>query len=91
MQQIHTYFFALAAKVEFSQRIASIIQNEFSTELTNRERDVYEIEERLHQALKWLHMLRYAIVSAFYNKKEVQVCNGNPSGPCYFQLHSYHL
>lgn len=60
------------AKVEFSQRIASIIQNEFSTELTNRERDVYEIEERLHQALKWLHMLRYAIVSAFYNKKEVQ-------------------
>ena len=75
--------------MEFSQRISSIIQKECSTELTNREKDVFEIEDRLHQALKWLHTLRYVIVSAFYNKKEVQVCNGNPHCTSYFRLHSY--
>jgi hypothetical protein len=82
---------AFAAKVEFSQRISSIIQKEFSTELTSREKDMHDIEDRLHQALKWLHMLRYAIVSSFYNKKEVQVCNGNPFGPFCFQFHLYQL
>jgi hypothetical protein len=91
MQQINTYCFTFAAKVEFSQQISSIIQKEFSMELANWEKDVHEIEERLHQALKWLHMLRYAIISALYNKKEVQVCNGNPCHSCYFQLHSFQL
>ena len=91
MQQIKTYCFVFAAKVEFSQRILSIIQKEFSTEFTNREKDVLEIEDRLHQALKWLHTLRYVVVSAFYNKKEVQVCNGNPHCTSYFRLHSYQL
>jgi len=89
VQQIKTYCFAFAAKVEFSHRISSIIQKEFSTELTSREKDVLEIEDRLHQALKWLHTVRYVIVSAFYNKKEVQVSNGNPHCTCYFRLHSY--
>jgi len=89
VQQIKTYCFVFLAKVEFSQRISSIIQKEFSTELTNREKDVLEVEDRLHQALKWLHTLRYVIVSALYNKKEVQVCNGNPHCTSYFRLHFY--
>jgi hypothetical protein len=63
------------AKAEFSQRISAIIEKEFSTELANREEDIHEIQKRLHQAQKTLHLLRYAIVSAFYNKKQVQVCN----------------
>lgn len=60
------------AKAEFSQRISAIIQKEFSTELANREKDVHEIQERLHQAQNTLHVLRHAIVSAFYNKRQVQ-------------------
>jgi hypothetical protein len=69
------------AKTEFSQRISAIIQKEFSTELASREKDVYEIQERLHQAQKALHILRHAVVYAFYNKRSVQVCNGSHFPP----------
>jgi hypothetical protein len=69
--------FLIVAKAEFSQRISAIIQKEFSTELSDREKDVHEIQERLHQAQKTLHILRYIIVSACYNKKQVQVSNGS--------------
>jgi hypothetical protein len=67
--------FAFPAKAEFSHRISAIIQKEFSSELASRDKDVHEIQERLHQAQKLMHVLRYVIVSAFYNKKQVQVCN----------------
>jgi hypothetical protein len=69
------------AKAEFSQRISAIIQKEFSTELASREKDVHEIQGRLHQAQKMLHVLRQAIVSVFYNKRQVQVCNGSRFPP----------
>ncbi|XP_069692593.1 uncharacterized protein D12 isoform X2 [Periplaneta americana] len=59
------------AKAEFSQRVSAIIQKEFGAELASRERDAHEIQERLHQAQKTLHMLRYVVVSTFYNKKQV--------------------
>lgn len=65
--------FLFPAKAEFSQRISSIIQKEFSSEIASREKDIHEIQERLHQAQKLLHMLRYVIVTTFYNKKQIQV------------------
>ncbi|KAJ9586306.1 hypothetical protein L9F63_020014 [Diploptera punctata] len=59
------------AKVEFSQRVCNIIQREFGSELAKREKEILELQERLQQAQKTLHMLRYVAVASFYDKKQV--------------------
>ncbi|PSN53604.1 YEATS domain-containing protein 2, partial [Blattella germanica] len=57
-------------RAEVSQRVYGIISREFGAELAKREKEVLEIQDRLQEAHKSLHALRFAVVSAFYNKKQ---------------------
>ncbi|EZA53024.1 YEATS domain-containing protein [Ooceraea biroi] len=56
-----------------ARKITAIVEKEFSLEIDLKEKEVLEIQERLHQALKIFHLLRYAIISNFYNHKQCQV------------------
>ncbi|CAL7933458.1 unnamed protein product [Xylocopa violacea] len=55
-----------------AKKITAIIEKEFSQEIDAKEKEVLEIQERLHKASKVLHLLRYVIVADFYNRKQCQ-------------------
>ncbi|XP_076763696.1 YEATS domain containing 2 homolog D12 [Xylocopa sonorina] len=55
-----------------AKKITAIIEKEFSLEIDAKEKEVLEIQERLHKASKVLHLLRYVIVADFYNRKQCQ-------------------
>lgn len=49
------------------------MEKEFSQEIDLKEKEILQIQERLHKALKIFHLLRYVIISNFYNHKHCQV------------------
>ncbi|XP_014607617.1 PREDICTED: uncharacterized protein LOC106788669 isoform X1 [Polistes canadensis] len=55
-----------------ARKITEIIEKEFSQEIDTKQNEVLQIQERLHKALKTLHLLRYVIITDFYNRKQCQ-------------------
>ncbi|KAK2576226.1 hypothetical protein KPH14_005595 [Odynerus spinipes] len=55
-----------------ARKITAIIEKEFSQEIDAKRNEVLQIQERLHKALKTLHLLRYVIITDFYNRKQCQ-------------------
>lgn len=68
----HQRIYEENARTSTARKITSIIEREFSEEINAKEKEVLEIQERLHRASKILHLLRYVIVSDFYNRKQCQ-------------------
>ncbi|XP_059614680.1 uncharacterized protein LOC132260521 [Phlebotomus argentipes] len=52
-------------------KIQEIIKKEFQLELVEREKEAFQIEDRLAKAKKQLHELKYAAVSSFYKSGEI--------------------
>ncbi|XP_017875538.1 uncharacterized protein LOC108622273 [Ceratina calcarata] len=68
----HQRIYEENARTSTARKITSIIEREFSEEINAKEKEVLEIQERLHRASKIIHLLRYVIVSDFYNRKQCQ-------------------
>ncbi|KAK0086651.1 hypothetical protein PV326_005484 [Microctonus aethiopoides] len=58
------------ARTNTSRKITAIIEKEFTREIDDKENEILLIQNRLNQALKILHLLRYVIITDFYNKKQ---------------------
>lgn len=61
------------ARISTARKITAIIEKEFSHEIASKEKEIFEIQNRLQRALKTLHLLRYVIVTDFYNKKQCKL------------------
>ncbi|XP_076292514.1 YEATS domain containing 2 homolog D12 [Lasioglossum baleicum] len=68
----HQRIYEENARNNTAKKITAIIEKEFSQEINTKEKEVLEIQERLHRASKALHFLRYVIVADFYNRKQCQ-------------------
>ncbi|KAG8039473.1 hypothetical protein G9C98_008116 [Cotesia typhae] len=55
-----------------TKRINTIIEREFDRSINEKEKEILLINDRLHEAIRTLSLLRYAIISEFYNRKECQ-------------------
>lgn len=60
------------ARANTANKIIAIVEKEFSKEIDDKEKEVLEIQNRLHKALKTLHLLRYVVITDFYNRKQCQ-------------------
>ncbi|XP_024873967.1 YEATS domain-containing protein 2 [Temnothorax curvispinosus] len=55
-----------------AKKITAIVEKEFSREIDLKEKEILQIQERLHKTLKIFHLLRYVIITNFYNRKQCQ-------------------
>ncbi|XP_050306072.1 YEATS domain-containing protein 2 [Anthonomus grandis grandis] len=53
-------------------KLKTIIQEEFDKELNVRKKQLEEVEEKIFKAQKLLHILRYVLVSTYYNNKSLE-------------------
>ncbi|XP_046423590.1 YEATS domain-containing protein 2 [Neodiprion fabricii] len=60
------------ARAHTANQIVTIVEKEFTKEIDQKEKEVLEIQSRLQKALKTLHLLRYVVVTDFYNRKQCQ-------------------
>lgn len=49
------------------------MEKEFSREIDLKEKEILQIQEKLHKTLKIFHLLRYVIITNFYNRKQCQI------------------
>ncbi|GJQ72736.1 hypothetical protein Trydic_g1392 [Trypoxylus dichotomus] len=61
-----------AEKTQCVDRIKAIIKREFQRELENREKQLELIQCRITKAAKTLHLLRYCLVTSYYNRNELK-------------------
>lgn len=59
-------------KTQCVDRIRSIIKREFQRELEHREKQLELIQRRITKSAKTLHLLRYCLVTSYYNRNELQ-------------------
>lgn len=64
------YFLEVTNNVEI---ITNIIKRDFQMEISKRQEDIHTIQKRLLKAEKTLHLLKYAIIKSFYDRKELKV------------------
>ncbi|XP_022908957.2 uncharacterized protein [Onthophagus taurus] len=62
-------------------KIKTVIRREFQKELETREKQLELIQQRLTKAAKSLHLLRYCLITSYYNKNEFQVSSSNEDVP----------
>ncbi|KAF7282460.1 hypothetical protein GWI33_002636 [Rhynchophorus ferrugineus] len=51
------------------EKIKNILQQQFDKELQERQKQLEEIEEKIFKAQKLLHIVRYVLISSYYNDK----------------------
>lgn len=61
------------SREERLNKIRAIVKREFQRELTAKEQEIMEIDNRIQLARKLLHRVRYAVVSHYYNKKGMEL------------------
>ncbi|KYN03579.1 YEATS domain-containing protein 2 [Cyphomyrmex costatus] len=71
--QVQQKIYEENARNTTAKKITAIIEKEFSLEIDLKEREILQIQERLHKALKIFHLLRYVIITNFYNRKQCQI------------------
>ncbi|XP_057321667.1 uncharacterized protein LOC130665349 [Microplitis mediator] len=67
------------ALINKTKRVNGVIEREFDKSIEEKEKEILLINDRLHEAIRTLSLLRYAIVSEFYNRKECQGASGSES------------
>lgn len=70
---INNTFLFFIARNTTTKKITAIVQKEFSQEIDSKEKEILQIQERLHKTLKIFHLLRYVIITNFYNRKQCQI------------------
>lgn len=65
--------FLFLARNTTAKKITAIVEKEFSREIDLKEKEILQIQERLHKTLKIFHLLRYIIITNFYNRKQCQI------------------
>lgn len=58
---------------EKTKKIREIINGQFQLELDNRRQQLDFIQQRINHAQKTLHMLRYVIITSYYNNPELEI------------------
>ncbi|XP_030746940.1 YEATS domain-containing protein 2-like [Sitophilus oryzae] len=53
-------------------KIKKLLQEEFDHELQERQKQLEEIEEKIFKARKLLHVVRYVLISSYYNNKALE-------------------
>lgn len=71
--------FEESARATTAKKIVDIVEKEFTKEIDQKEKEVLQIQNRLDEALRILHLLRYAVVTDFYNRKQCQASHINDS------------
>lgn len=61
------------ARNSTAKKITAIVEKEFSREIDLKEKEILQIQERLHKTLRIFHLLRYIIITNFYNRKQCQI------------------
>lgn len=75
------------ARANTANKIVSIVEREFSKDIDDKEKEVLEIQNRLHKALKTLHLLRYVVITDFYNRKQCQASQSQSTESKQTQIH----
>ncbi|XP_017769414.1 PREDICTED: YEATS domain-containing protein 2 [Nicrophorus vespilloides] len=60
-------------KSENIEKIKAIISNEFNKEIELRENQLEQIQNKITQGSKQLHLLRYVLVTSYYNNLDLQL------------------
>lgn len=63
-------------EVEKINKIRNIIKKEFAKELLAKEQDIDLIDQRMVEARRVLHRLRYAIVNSYYQNRKMVISEG---------------
>lgn len=71
--QIQQKIYEENARNTTAKKIIAIVEREFSQEIDLKEKEILQIQEKLHKALKIFHLLRYVIITNFYNRKQCQI------------------
>ncbi|KAF4526713.1 hypothetical protein B566_EDAN015683 [Ephemera danica] len=58
------------ARTNSCDKIRRIIRNQFGSELRQREEQLVECQDRLHQARQALQLLRYLVVTSYYHRSQ---------------------
>ncbi|KAK9874989.1 hypothetical protein WA026_005804 [Henosepilachna vigintioctopunctata] len=54
------------------QKFKEIITEEFNKDLSNRQNQIEDIEQQIYKTQKLLHLLKYVLISSYYNRKELE-------------------
>ncbi|KAL3276558.1 hypothetical protein HHI36_011932 [Cryptolaemus montrouzieri] len=54
------------------EKVKEILNEEFNKELSQRQNQIEYIEKQIHKTQKLLHLLRYVLISSYYNRKELE-------------------
>ncbi|XP_077291942.1 YEATS domain containing 2 homolog D12 [Arctopsyche grandis] len=68
-----------------SEKIKTVVKREFQNEIENKQESLLIIDERLLEARKLFHRLRYAIVNSFYNSKKFELTDDDIKKEVSFQ------
>lgn len=71
-KQYHCLFH-FPARNNTARKITAIVEKEFSQEIDQKHKEILQIQEKLHKCLKILHLLRYVIITNFYNNKQCEL------------------
>ncbi|XP_044756211.1 YEATS domain-containing protein 2-like [Coccinella septempunctata] len=58
------------------EKLKEILNEEFNKDLVERQNQLEQIEKQIHKTRKLMHLMRYVLISSYYNKKELEY-NGN--------------
>lgn len=58
------------------EKLKEVLNQEFNKDLAERQNQLEQIEKQIHKTKKLLHLMRYVLISSYYNKKELEY-NGN--------------
>lgn len=59
------------------EKLSHIIKEDFDKELNKRQKQLEEIEEKITKAQKLLHLVRYVLITSYYNKKSLEYSGSN--------------
>ncbi|XP_029165953.1 YEATS domain-containing protein 2 [Nylanderia fulva] len=71
--QVQQKIYEENARNTTARKITAIVEKEFGKEIELKEKEILQIQERLHKALKTFHLLRYLIITKFYDRKQCQI------------------
>ncbi|KAL6447446.1 hypothetical protein ACFW04_001559 [Cataglyphis niger] len=72
-EQVQQKIYEENARNTTAKKITAIVEKEFAREIDLKEKEILQIQERLHKALNSFHLLRYVIITNFYNRKQCQI------------------
>ncbi|KAG5891584.1 hypothetical protein JTB14_022249 [Gonioctena quinquepunctata] len=55
------------------EKLSKVISDVFDEELLTRQKQLEDIEEKICKAQKLLHLVRYVLVTSYYNKKSLEI------------------